>query len=105
MSLLPWIIRGGSTTEESGRGIWGLLPAMLARKGSRRGRPCPRARMALARYSQDKPWPTAARTGPGPILVGHLRGSSELAASLKPSYRMVSPSWYDLGQGSLADHT
>lgn len=76
-------------TEESGRGIWGLLPAMLARKGSRRGRPCPRARMALAHYSQDKPWPTAARTGPGPILVGHLRGSSELAASLKPSYRMV----------------
>ncbi len=68
-------------TEESGRGIWGLLPAMLARKGSRRGRPCPRAKMALAYCSQE--------TGPGPILVGHLRGSSELAASLKPSYRMV----------------
>jgi len=60
-------------TEESGRGIWGLLPAMLARKGSRRGRPCPRARMALAYCSQDKPWPTTARTGPGPLQPGQAQ--------------------------------
>ena len=63
-------------TEESGRGIWGLLPAMLARKGSRRGRPCPRARMALAYCSQDKPWPTTARTGPGPLQPGQAQAQS-----------------------------
>lgn len=38
--------------------------------------------MALADCSQ----PALAGQGTGPILIGHLRGSSELAASLKPSY-------------------
>lgn len=57
-------------TEESGRGIWGLLPAKLARKGSRRGRPCPRARMALAYCSQDRPRPNPRRTPEGILRAG-----------------------------------